>query len=315
MRYNRKARLDRSQVQDRRGQRSAGGMSGLPSGLGRGGGMSGLPMGGGIGGVVLLIVILVVASQCGGFSSLGGGGGSDSSGDSSAGTDTCLSGADTDRQECRILADVNSILAFWSDNLSTLSGGTDYEEADIVYFSGATDTACGQATTQTGPFYCPGDKLVYLELGFFDDMLKGQLGASGGDFSDAYVVAHEYGHHVQDLLGTLTKNQSRATGPTSASVRIELQADCYAGMWAHYATTAKDSDGNVFIEDLTDSDIAQAIDAATAVGDDHIQQLGNGRVDQEQWTHGSSAERTRWFMTGYQRGTLDSCDTFATDNL
>jgi predicted metalloprotease len=311
MRYNRKARLDRSQVQDRRGQRSAGGMSGLP-GLGGGGGMSGLPVGGGIGGVILFIVIAIVAAKCGAVPGVGGG---DSSSSGSSSTDTCLSGADTTRQECRILADVNSIQAFWSDNLSTLSGGTSYEEADIVYFSGATSTACGQATTQTGPFYCPGDKLVYLELGFFDDMLKGQLGASGGDFSDAYVVAHEYGHHVQDLLGTLGKNQSRATGPTSASVRIELQADCYAGLWAHYATTAKDSDGNVFIEDLTDDDISQAIDAATAVGDDHIQQLGNGKVDQEQWTHGSSAERTRWFMTGYQNGTLDSCDTFATSNL
>jgi uncharacterized protein len=313
MRYNRKARLDRSQVQDRRGQRSSSGMSGLP-GLGRGGGgVSGLPMGGGIGGIILVIVILVVASQCGGIPGMGGG--SDTSSDAGGTLDSCQSGADVEQQQCRILADVNSIQSFWADNLPTLANGTQYEEADTVYFTGATDTACGQATSQTGPFYCPADKLVYLELSFFDEMLKGELGAQGGDFSDAYVLAHEYGHHIQDLLGTLSKYQSRETGPTSPSVRIELQADCYAGIWAHNATTAKDADGNVYIEDLTDDDIKQAIDAATAVGDDHIQHLGNGQVDEEQWTHGSSAERVQWFTTGYQSATMDSCDTFSTSAL
>ncbi len=307
MKYNPRARLDRSQVQDRRGQRSGGGVSGMP-GLG-GGGLGGLPVGGGIGGVVLVIILLVVAAKCGGIPGVGS-----SSSDTSS-IDSCQSGADTTQQQCRILADVNSIQAFWTDGLPQQAPGVDYQEADIVYFTGATDTACGQATTQTGPFYCPGDKLVYLELSFFDDMLKGQLGAAGGDFSDAYVVSHEYGHHVQDLLGTLAKNQSRQTGPTSPSVRIELQADCYAGIWAHFATTAKDADGNVFIEGLTDADIRQAIDAATAVGDDHIQKLSNGQVNQEQWTHGSSAQRVNWFMTGYQSGSLTSCDTFAASAL
>ena len=313
MRYNPKAKLDRSQVQDRRGQRASGGrggLSGMP-GLG-GGGMSGLPMGGGIGGIIIFIIIALVTTQCTGL--LSGGSGSDTSTDTSS-LESCQTGADTDEQQCRILADVNSIQSFWAEDLPQQAPGVDYQEADIVYFTSATDTACGQATSQSGPFYCPGDKLVYLELSFFDDMLSGQLGASGGDFSDAYVVAHEYGHHVQDLLGTLQKNQSRQTGPTSPSVRIELQADCYAGIWAHFATTAEDADGNVFIEGLTDDDISQAIDAATAVGDDHIQQISNGRVDEEQWTHGSSAERVKWFMTGYQDGTLASCDTFATNAL
>ncbi len=311
MRYNRKARLDRSQVQDRRGQRSAaGGTSGFGGGLG-GGGLGGVRVGGGIGGLIVVIIIGIIAAKVGAIPGVGG---SDSPTGSSS-LDSCQSGANVDQQQCRILDDVNSIQAFWDANLPSLSKGTTYNEADIVYFTGSTSTACGQATTQTGPFYCPGDKLVYLELGFFDDMLKGQLGAKGGDFSDAYVLAHEYGHHIQDLLGTLAKNQSQQTGPTSPSVRIELQADCYAGIWAHFATTAKDADGNVFIEGLTQDDIKQAIDAATAVGDDHIQHLGGGKVNEEQWTHGSSAERIRWFTTGYQSGTLGACDTFSTNTL
>jgi predicted metalloprotease len=308
MKYNRRARLDRSQVEDRRGRRSAGGgMSGLP-GLGRGGG-GGLPVGGGIGGLLLFIVIAIVVAKMGGVPGTGG----DGSGSTSS-LDSCNTGADTSQQQCRILADVNSIQSFWTDYLPKQAGGQ-YSDAKIVYFTGATDTACGQATVQTGPFYCPSDDKVYLELGFFDDMLKKQLGASGGDFSDAYVVAHEYGHHVQDLLGTLRKNQSSLTGPTSPSVRIELQADCYAGIWAHNATTAKDADGNVFIEDLTASDVKQAINAATAVGDDHIQHLSGGAVNPDQWTHGSSAQRVKWFMTGYHSGTLAACDTFATNDL
>jgi uncharacterized protein len=314
MRYNRRARLDRSQVEDRRGRRSGGGsgMSGLP-GLGRGGGggMSGIPMGGGIGGILLFIIIAVVAAKMGGIP--GTGGDSSSSGSTSA-TSSCRTGADTNQQQCRILDDVNAIQSFWREDLPK-QAGVDYTGAKIVYFTSSTDTACGPATVQSGPFYCPGDGKVYLELGFFDDMLKGQLGASGGDFSDAYVVAHEYGHHIQDLLGTLRKNQSSQTGPKSPSVRIELQADCYAGIWAHNATTAKDASGQTYIEDLTTNDIKQAINAATAVGDDHIQRLGGGNVNPEQWTHGSSAERIHWFMTGYQQGTLTACDTFSTDNL
>jgi uncharacterized protein len=315
MRYNRRARLDRSQVEDRRGRRSSGGsgMSGLP-GLGRGrGGMSGLPVGGGIGGLIIFILIVIVTAKMGGMPGAGSSDGSSSG--STSGFDQCQTGADTAQQQCRILADVNSIQSFWSSELPRQAPGATYSRANLVTFTASTDTACGQATVQSGPFYCPGDGKVYLELGFFDDMLKGQLGASGGNFSDAYVVAHEYGHHVQDLLGTLRKNQSAQTGPKSPSVRIELQADCYAGIWAHNATTAKDADGNTYIEDLTSDDIKQAINAATAVGDDHIQHLSGGAVNQEQWTHGSSAERVRWFMTGYQSGALKSCDTFSTNDL
>jgi predicted metalloprotease len=306
MKFNPRARIDRSQIQDRRGQggRRGGGLSRLP-GLGRGGGGGRLPIpvGGGIGGIVVLLVV-VVALVFGG-NVLGGG---DS--DQSATLDQCADGSDADRQDCRIAIDVNAIQAFWADALPE-QGDVDYAEADTAYLAGSTSTGCGQATSAMGPFYCPNDKTVYLDLTFFDDMLQGQLGASGGEFQEAYVLAHEYGHHIQDLLGTLGEHQSGATGATSESVRIELQADCYAGIWTHYATTAKDEQGEPFITEISDQDIKDAIDAATAVGDDRIQQQTSGRVNPDQWTHGSAAERVQWFQTGYGAGQLAACDTFA----
>jgi predicted metalloprotease len=312
MKFNPRAKIDRSQIKDRRGQGGrggGGGQSGFP-GLGRGGGLP-IPTGagGGIGGILILIVIFVIATQCGGVN-LGSLTGGDSSSDQSASLDSCDSGADADRQDCRIAIDVNAIQAFWTDYLPQ-QANVDYQESDTVYLAGSTSTGCGQATSAMGPFYCPNDKTVYLDLTFFQDMLQGQLGASGGEFQEAYVLAHEYGHHIQDLLGTLGKHQSSATGATSESVRIELQADCYAGVWTHFATTAKDQNGEVFITEISDQDIKDAINAATAVGDDRIQQQTSGRVNPDQWTHGSAAERVHWFQTGYDSGQLQSCDTFA----
>ncbi|MGH3508380.1 MAG: neutral zinc metallopeptidase, partial [Nocardioidaceae bacterium] len=145
--------------------------------------------------------------------------------------------------------------------------------------------------------------------------LEGQLGASGGDFAEAYVIAHEYGHHIQNLTGVLARAQSQQTGPKSPGVRVELQADCYAGVWAHHATTVADDGGQPFITELTDEDIAEAINAAQAVGDDYIQQRTQGRVNPEQWTHGSAEQRMRWFQAGLDSGQMSSCDTFATDDL
>src|SRR3954451_5902253 len=314
MKFNPRAKIDRSQIKDRRGQggRGGGGLSGLP-GLGRGGGGGGglaIPTGGGIGAIVILIIVFVVATQSGALN-LGGLTGDDgSSSDQGATLDNCNDGSDADQQDCRIAIDVNAIQSFWTGYLPQ-AASVDYQEADTVYLAGSTSTGCGQATSAMGPFYCPNDTNVYLDLTFFDDMLQGQLGASGGEFQEAYVLAHEYGHHIQDLLGTLGKHQSSATGPTSESVRIELQADCYAGIWTHYATTAKDADGEVFITEISDQDILDAIDAATAVGDDRIQQETSGRVNPDQWTHGSAAERVQWFQAGFRPGQLKSCDPFA----
>jgi predicted metalloprotease len=185
-----------------------------------------------------------------------------------------------------------------------------YTESVTTLFSGEVSTGgCGDATSAVGPFYCPADDTVYIDTTFFDAMLEGQLGATGGDFAEAYVIAHEYGHHVQDILGTMDRVRG-GTGADSDAVKLELQADCYAGMWAKYATTVEDASGEVFILELTQDDIAEAIDAAEAVGDDRIQERVEGQVRPETWTHGSAAERREWFMTGYQRGTLDACDTF-----
>jgi predicted metalloprotease len=307
MRYNPRARLDRSQVRVRRGGGSGAGGIGFPVG-GRGGG---LRVGGGIGGVIVVVVILLL--QSGVLTGGGSSGGTDAGGGSGT-LNSCRTGADANQNEqCALLADVNSIQAFWASELPR-QAGVRYTHAPTYLFSGTTQTGCGSASSAVGPFYCPVDKHVYLDTSFFRDMLQGQLGARGGPFSEAYVLAHEYGHHVQDLLGTMSRVRTQQ-GPASDSVRLELQADCYAGIWAKHATTVRNADGQVFIEDLTPDDVRRALDAARAVGDDRIQRETSGHVNPDQWTHGSAVERVRWFNTGLQQGTLRACDTFSAPQL
>ncbi len=275
MRIRRRARLDPSQVSDRRG------MSGSPIAIG----------GGAIGLVVAVILLLV-----NGF----GGGSTTDSGASGAGDlSSCQTGADAQQsQDCAVVAYVNSIQDYWSH---TLSG---YTEARTVLFTNRTQTGCGTATTAVGPFYCPADQHVYIDLGFFQELTT-KFGASGGPLAQAYVLAHEYGHHVQDLQGTIDRGGANSQGPESASVRLELQADCYAGVWAANAVQTG------FITKITDRDVADALSAAAAVGDDRLQQEFQGKVNPETWTHGSSAERQHWFSTGYGTGDPSSCDTFS----
>lgn len=165
-----------------------------------------------------------------------------------------------------------------------------------------------------GPFYCPNDRLVYLDTTFFTDMLEGQLGAEGGPFAIGYVVAHEYGHYIEDQLGVLGKVRTQR-GPRSDAVRVELMADCLAGAWAKGAQETEDREGNVIISDLTQDDIERAIDAAATVGDDRIQKRSSGRVDTDSFTHGSAEQRVRWFNRGLSEGTINACDAFATDDL
>jgi predicted metalloprotease len=305
MRYNPKARLDRSQVEVRRGGGGGGGGTGFPAG---GGGMK---VGGGVGGLIILVIVVLLQSGVLG----GGGGGSASGGSETTGSlDSCRTGADANNDEsCALLADVNSIQAFWTRELPK-QAGVDYAEADSVFFDGQTSSGCGTASAAVGPFYCPTDKHVYLDRTFFRDMLQGQLGAKGGPFSEAYVLAHEYGHHVQDLLGTMSRVRTQQ-GPRSDSVRLELQADCYAGIWTKFATEVPDESGQPYILDLTQDDVARALDAAQAVGDDRIQQRTSGRTNPEQWTHGSAEQRMRWFRTGLAKGSLRACDTFAANAL
>jgi predicted metalloprotease len=218
-------------------------------------------------------------------------------------SESCRTGADANaRQDCRIVAVVNSVQKFW-DGVFQRSN-RQYQYVDTVFFSGQVDTACGTADSQVGPFYCPRDKLVYIDLGFFDE-LQSRFGVGSAVFAQAYVLAHEYGHHVQDQLGVLDKIAGDRQGPESLSVRSELQADCYAGVWAAHAVETG------IVEELTQADINDGLDAAAAIGDDRIQQQTQGQVNPETWTHGSSEQRRRWFSQGYEQGRPAVCDTFS----
>jgi predicted metalloprotease len=215
----------------------------------------------------------------------------------------CKTGQDANtRQDCRIVAVVNSVQKFW-DGVFARSNKR-YTYVDTVFFSGQVDTGCGTADSQVGPFYCPRDKLVYIDLGFFDE-LESRFGVGSSVFVQAYVIAHEYGHHVQDQLGILDRIGNDTQGPESRAVRSELQADCYAGVWAAHAVETG------IVEQLTQADINDGLDAAAAIGDDRIQQSTQGQVNPETWTHGSSEQRRRWFSRGYEQGRPAACDTFS----
>ena len=304
MRFREGGSLDTSGVSDRRG---GGGMGGRGIAVG----------GGGLGLVgVIIVVILQLAGGGGTGSGSSGFGGLSSLGNGEQADNTQLDqrcqqvGDANDSEECAVVAEIDSIQEYWGQQL-----GGRYTEADTVFFNGSTQTSCGAADSGSGPFYCPGDKLVYIDLSFFDQ-LKSQFGAEGGAFVDAYVLAHEYGHHVQDILGTSDQVTPGDTGATGGSVRLELQADCYAGTWANHATTVPDASGQPLITEITQDDVNRALDAASRIGDDYIQKnLGSGRVDQNTFTHGSSEQRQKWFSTGYRSGDPSQCDTFGTADL
>jgi predicted metalloprotease len=309
MRFNPKARIDQSQI-DARG--SGGGLGG---GLGGGGMKLPIPSGGGgkIGlGTVVVIVLFIVLQTCTNNSLIPGTGGDDTTGTTA--TNDCKTGADANESEdCAIDLITNSVQDYWAQAFDQ-QVGQPYQDIKTVKYSGQTSSGCGSASSAMGPFYCPNDQRVYIDKSFMDEMLEGQLGAKGGPFALAYVIAHEYGHHVENLLGFLGKARTQQ-GPKSDSVKIELMADCLAGMWAKSAGTTTDASRNRIIEDLTQDDINRAIDAAQAVGDDRIQKQSSGRVNPEAWTHGSSEQRVHWFNVGLKEGSLQACDTFAAGAL
>lgn len=280
------------QVEDRRGA-GGGGLGGLRMG-GLGGGGIPIPVGSGIGGIVVIIIIIVVMSL------LGGGG----LGSQGGGTTSSLGPNDQMGQFVNsVTVDVQT---FWDEQFR--GSGSDYPETVTVLFTNGTQTGCGAASSATGPFYCPADQKVYLDPGFFDE-LSSRFGAPG-DFAQAYVIAHEFGHHVQDVLGTMDKVQSQQTSSNAneLSVRLELQADCLAGMWANWVMAHPDQAN---VESITDQDVREGLTAAAAVGDDRIQEQATGTIDKESWTHGSSEQRMKWFNVGFKQGSLGACDTFA----
>ena len=289
MPFNERSRLDPSQVEDRRG---------------RGVGTKVAIGGGGLGLVILVVALLlgVDPSNLGSVVEPPTSVSTGSSGSSSSLEERCQTGADANtREDCRIVGFVNSIQSFWTDDFARR--GASYTPAKLVLFTDATEAACGYASAAVGPFYCPNDQKVYLDLSFFDE-LRTRFGAQGGSFAEAYVVAHEYGHHVQNLTGALeTSAGARNTGPTSAAVLTELQADCLAGIWANHATETG------YLTKVTDAEIAQSLDAAAAVGDDRIQQQTQGYVSPESWTHGSSQQRQMALKDGLQSGDMATCET------
>jgi uncharacterized protein len=288
MPFNENARLDASQVEDRRGL-------GSRTGVAVGGGGLGLV-------AVLIVALLLGASPADLLNATTGQAPGSATGSSAQVTDlaqACQNGADANnREDCRVVGYVNSIQAFWTGEFSR--EGKSYTVAKTELFTDSTEGACGSATAASGPFYCPEDQKVYIDLSFFEE-LRTRFGANGGPFAEAYVLAHEYGHHVQNLMGELSN--SGGTGAQSASVRTELQADCLAGVWAHNAVATG------YLTQVSDAEIADALDAAASVGDDRIQRETQGRVSPESWTHGSSQQRQKWLQTGVTTGDPAACDT------
>jgi len=296
VKFNRRAKLDPSQVSDQR-RRSNG--KRVAAGVGIG---------------AFLAAILSWLSSVGPLGFLGGDGDAQvqaESGGIGNLEEECELVADiAENPDCRFVLFVNSVQQFWTDEFARR--GASYQSAVTTFFSGAVRTSCGAASAQVGPFYCPADRGVYLDLGFFD-ILRSSYGADTGAFGEAYVIAHEYGHHIQNLTGQM-QNLRPGSGPTSDAVRLELQADCYAGLWAYHATRPSPS-GDVLILELTDQDIEDGLAAAEAVGDDYIQERFQGSVTPESWTHGSSGQRMRWFRIGFETGALENCDTFRAARL
>jgi uncharacterized protein len=273
---------DRSNIEDRRGGGRVGGGASI-----------------GIGGLLLLLV-LSWATGTDFLSLIGTSGGSSVSDGSSSGP------IQATPQEERMVDFVNAVSADTQEVWSQLLG-TRYQPAKVVLFREATQTACGLGETASGPFYCPGDQLVYLDLSFFQELSE-KFGAPG-DFAQAYVIAHEYGHHVQNLLGINERVGNDRAGANSASVALELQADCFAGIWGHEASQGgRFERGRV---ELDPGDDEEALRAAASIGDDRLQRMTTGRVQPERFTHGSSAQRVEWFRRGMQSGDPKQCDTFA----
>jgi len=268
---------------------------------------TGIAVGGGLGVIALFVISQFLGVDLTGL--VGGG----AAPETESSLEQCQTGADANENvECRMVGAAASLDAYWSQESPEL--GLDYAgPQDFVLFDQATTTGCGSASSATGPFYCPPDQTIYIDVSFYDE-LRGRFGSSGGPLAEMYVVAHEWGHHIQNLAGVLERAQDGQTGPTSNAVRVELQADCFAGAWAANASEVPDESGVPFLQPITDAQIADALSAASAVGDDRIQEATQGQVTPHSFTHGSSEQRQRWFLVGFQQG-AGACDTFSVSQL
>lgn len=297
-------------IEDRRGQspRRRGGFGSGGFGGGRGGGLP-IPtgrMGGGMSGLILIVIILVFA-----YNACNAGGSATSTGGS--GTTVALTDEEGNIQD-EDRAYMGALMLDIQDTWAQLfeGSGQTYVETKMVLFNDVVDTGCGQATSAVGPFYCPapGDNKVYIDLGFYDELAT-RFGAPG-DFAQAYVIAHEVGHHVQSITGASDRvRQAQAQDPANKnqySIMQELQADCYAGVWAYHASNDASGDPFIIIEP---GDIEEGLAAAAAVGDDRIQQQSGMSVDPHTWTHGSAEQRMEWFTVGYESGDPNLCDPFS----
>lgn len=271
--------------------------SGTTSSGGRGGGLAV----GGIGGIIIAIIAALLGFNPGDLT--GGGGAGAPQGDDKSYAH-CKTGEDVkNNPECRWPAYMTSLEQYWSQALNG------FQPSHLRTFSGGVQTACGTASSQVGPFYCPGDSKIYIDDAFMKKLLQ-QLGTEHSLAAEAYITAHEYAHHIQNLTGDLSKSQDGDTGPTSGIVRTELQADCYAGVWFKWA--AKNPDD--VIDNVTQDDLNRIVDAARVVGDDHIQ-AQQGGVRPDAWTHGSSKMRQTWLAKGFNTGDPNQCNTYNTNDL
>jgi predicted metalloprotease len=285
MTFRRDVNLDPGRVRDVRGRGVRGG---------------GIALGGGLGTLVLIAAVLLFGGDLGDLAGLGGG--LREGPVEGQAVEGCETGQDAnERRDCRVVGVIQSLDAYWSQ---AFEGQRGFQQPEVYVFTDAVSTGCGSATSAVGPFYCPLDQSIYIDLGFYDEIER-RLGAQGGPFAEMYVMAHEYGHHIQNLLGLL--DQGRDAGADGGAVRTELQADCFAGAWAGNAVATG------FLEPLTRDQINQALDTAAAIGDDRIQEQTQGQVNPETWTHGSSQQRQEWFMRGLETADPNACDTFEAD--
>jgi predicted metalloprotease len=290
MTFNDNAKIDSSKVR-RRGR-----TTGIAAG------------GGGIAVVAIFLLSQFLGVDLSGL--VGGGAGTANAPDEAIAA--CDTGAEANRDlDCRLAAATDSLDTYWSTQLPATAAA--YRTPGVVLFDTRADTGCGVASSATGPFYCPPDQTVYIDPTFYEE-LRTRFGSSGGPLAEMYVLAHEWGHHVQNLSGTMNGLDLRATGPASDSVRLEVQADCFAGAWVGAASSVRDADGTAFLKPVSAAQIADALSAASAVGDDRIQQAATGEVNPESWTHGSSEQRQKWFNAGLGGGPA-ACDTFTAASL